>query len=1006
MATSNRCYAVAVSLLGALLVAAGAAAQEHRLRVGLDLDLDDSTGCSLEGADSTGDQTATGFEWSVEVWIDPATDQVSAVDHSNCETSETLSDSTWGPPDAQSTPPWDLATNGTDPNVVELGIETAHLALGDVVRLAVISESAGGHRDTLFTQDGTAGGADILFPQATAVGALSSPALGFLALALVASALLWVRRSPAALAVWIAVIALSTAHTVQAVTLSLDTNVDEWSGVDALASDIAEDSETNDPAADLEALFVDWNGSDLALRIDFADLGDEVCEHTGTTCLHISESGSDTITSGGSSLDNDCRDSANPCATFSRAVSELSDGARLVIQEGTYQPSDRIEIAFDDVHIIGQGDVTLHDTIPEFQVLDEGGGEGGWNTVGADGVAASKEVYETGSGDRAWGRFLAADGNQYMLVSYSCYAALASTDSFYPAVDPFECEDSPYIGPGIFWDKNGDVGDDGRIYVRMDTTPEPLNTIVNDSVTGFTIESDPNLTVMDITVNGPRIQLEEDDGRLSNLTLELGSLRMGGCTSGNEFRDITLDGPSYDAPIEFYSGGSGHVIDGLSIDENRPSWMTWQDVKEIYEDELRYSAISFNSACTKPESSGECEACEYEVIHDITLRNSTIQNAHDGLELNLDAYHHVYILDNTFDVIQDDAIQLGSSTYDVEIGGNDFYQVGTGVSRHGTGANEYPGRKYIHHNYIDASKPKYYCREESAGVYAGTTCDAEGKNTLRGFSLHEGDGWELDGDPRYYYNNTVIVNADMIGIGLQGQDYFTELPYGQPSLVFNNVFLQLDPDESLLVESPKWSLQLPPVLITGGNLYGRPAGACSGGGFPGDLADDYFCDANDDCEQVCVSGPAASLGEICDGTLDCDTCSSGGMCTAFTLVGAFYMSGDTCDLEDFQDYACGTGAWSLQVSDEWSHSTNDVAYSWGLEDNGLFDAAVEDPLDFVPSCDTESTESPIDLTAIDGAYAVTNDESEPPWTLELEQPLPGVVAGESYRGHAPCVEEE
>ena len=93
----------------------------------------------------------------------------------------------------------------------------------------------------------------------------------------------------------------------------------------------------------------------------------------------------------------------------------------------------------------------------------------------------------------------------------------------------------------------------------------------------------------------------------------------------------------------------------------------------------------------------------------------------------------------------------------------------------------------------------------------------------------------------------------------------TNSHYGQPSLVFNNVFIQLDETENLLVETPKWSLIAPPVLITGGNYYIRtPAtDACSGGGFPGDLAGDFVCDiaATDPCNGLCVEGSDVMLGE-------------------------------------------------------------------------------------------------------------------------------------------------
>ena len=63
---------VTILMLGTLLAPRPSAAQNHRLWVGLDLDLDDSTGCSLHGADSSGDQTAYGFEWVAEVSITPS----------------------------------------------------------------------------------------------------------------------------------------------------------------------------------------------------------------------------------------------------------------------------------------------------------------------------------------------------------------------------------------------------------------------------------------------------------------------------------------------------------------------------------------------------------------------------------------------------------------------------------------------------------------------------------------------------------------------------------------------------------------------------------------------------------------------------------------------------------------------------------------------------------------------------------------------------------------------
>jgi len=1065
-----------------LLVGGGpASAQEHRLWVGLDLDLDDTTGCDLEGTDSAGAQTATGFEWRVEITIDPsaAVTAVSALAASSCDSAVTRSETMWGIAKALDATLGAVGSNQGEgaSDAVELEIETDDLALGTQVRIALHSESAGGHRDLLFTQDGTSTGADILFPSAASLPALSASSLGLLALLFAASVLLLVRRSPGAGAVWLAVLALGVPRAV-------DGLAGEWTGVAALANDVAEDSETNDPSADILGFFVDWNGSNLALRVDVSDIDAEVCAHSATPCYYVSASN-------GSNTANDGLSDSSPWETLTYAIPLLPIGARLIVEEGTYQPDARLSVGSNGVHILGQGNVTLENPLAEFL------SSGGWDDSDGDGIYQSTTAYPTTVADedvfRAWGRF-PIGSEEYMLISYECYGALANASSLYPSTVS-TCT-APYIGPGIFWDHSGT----GHIYLRMDTTPEPLNTLMAEN--GWTLPADPNDIEMQITLGGPWLQLDASNVRVHNLTLELGSMRMGGGTSGNEINGVTLNGPAIEEPLEFYSGAIEHVLDGIIIDQHLPPWVTWQDSKNLFTNSLQRSAISLNATSeTHPE-----------VIRDIILRNSTIRNVHDGFELINDAHHHLYIVDNVFENVQDDGIQLGTTTYEIEIARNTFDLVGTGVSRHGTGANDYPGRKYIHHNTIDASTAKYFCREKADGEY-GSTCTGDGKLTLRGFHLHNGDGWGLDGDPRYYYNNTVLVRGSMIGIGLQGQEYQThcdgggfpgdlgsgyacdletenwcnnlcvagdnlgticgsngecnspadgecsasfcvneyglalgltcsidddcnspgdglcssgstcqnyELPYEQPSLVFNNVFIQLDETENLLVETPKWSLIAPPVLITGGNYYIRtPAThACSGGGFPGEIAGDFVCDiaATDPCNGLCVEGSDVMLGQGCTDHDDCDlsdacltggscagVCSSGASCAAYTPEGPFWMSGKTCELDDFQDYACNTpNAWSPQLSPEWTGSASGVLFSWGLEESGVWDDTIADPATYVPTCGTESPAAPIDLRNIDGAYQVT-DNGVVAWTLTLEQPLPGLEDGGLYRGATPCV---
>jgi hypothetical protein len=186
-----------------------------------------------------------------------------------------------------------------------------------------------------------------------------------------------------------------------------------------------------------------------------------------------------------------------------------------------------------------------------------------------------------------------------------------------------------------------------------------------------------------------------------------------------------------------------------------------------------------------------------------------------------------------------------------------------------------------------------------------------------------------------------------------------ELPYEHPSLVFNNVFVQLDetayPDEpaSLVVESPKWSIVVPPVLILGGNFY-------------------YQFDTNY----------------------------------------IFEMSGGNCGLEDFQlDHCSGGGSWSAQVSKLWDVDSADVSFNWDLEEGGLEDGTELDLDTYVPGCTWLGAQvdgsgdviEPIDLANIDGGYSVSVDGVEE-WTLSLTKPLPGLDPGDAYRGWTPCVD--
>lgn len=996
---------------GPLLVlwcfAGPAGAQEHTLWIGFDEDLEVDTGCAVEVADAAGAVTLQGLESVVEIRVDPppadsasgTAAQVTGVWSAKCDSITDSSNPSWAAPrsirEEDSDWPVGVGLGVSGGDVVEAWIPSSELDLDAQLRVSLWSRSAGGHRDYLLTTDGGSSVYDLLYlPEPSSSWLLL---LGFVLLVGLSARVrtpLGSRRA----CLTTTLVLFSLARAAWAITLSLDGEIGDWSGIDPLATDISGDSETADPSADLLAFYAVAEAEGLAIRVDVGDLQARVCDHAETPCYYVEAS---------NGLDSNPGTEANPWATLSHAMSELAElaeegltGARVLVDDDSAQgdglvETGRILVETDDTWIIGESNVRLHNRLDiasaGWEVYDEDLAI--WRSSAGFNPSLSELAIE-----RAWGSFeVGSAGEEYMLVPYPAYEALAADHFDHPG-NTADDDEKPFIGPGIYWDEDGSVaGDMGRIYLRLRSAPLPEGwdpeTVVPEegppqfdaveAEAGWTLSDDPNDVEMKITLSGPWLQFNADGGRVQNLTLEFGSVRMGGGTTGSEVVDLTLDGPAYAQPIELYSGSSHHVFDGLVADQKLPPWVTWQDVKNIYEVALNQPVITFNPQGDEPD-----------VIHHIEVLNSTFKNAHDGMEIQLDAYRHLSIHHNVFDIIQDDAIQLGSTSYGVEIHHNEMRAVGTGVSRHEVGANAHPGSKYIHHNFIDASTPKYYCRTfRSTGMYNSGNCDeTTGARTLKAFGLHEhcatgteeacadtDSEWGFDGDPRHYYNNTVVVKGEIIGVGLHGQEYPDQLPFDPPSLVFNNVFVQLDTLASFLRQSPKWVIKAPRVLIMDGNFYYRPSGAAP-----------------------CTEGPFYMSGNLCEfGNAD----------YGFRNFGSGNPE-QLCEPSRKKENSEGRSELALQIPEAitgaWEFADS-PKFDEIIEAAGLFDDSTESldaENDYALLCNWfvdqgESVEA-VDLTDLQGAYRITTDPGgEEAWSLNLDQALPGVDG--NYRGHRECL---
>ncbi len=964
-----------------------AGAQEHIFWIGFDEDPTSETGCEIETADDAtvdpGDpERLSGLDGYVEIRVDPspsdgsATPQVTGTWAAECDRFTDPADPNWTAPRPFGGTDADWALNVdtglASADVVEAlipasSLPTGVLDLGSKTRVVLWSRSVMGYRDYLDADDSALYSHELLYAPEPAFGGVLI-FLGFFVLAM--GGCCRAGRISRSAFLWAGFWAASIAQVSWAIGLSIDGELVSWSESELVATDASQDSEAGDPSSDLVAFYASAleDGSGLVVRIDVYDLEPDVgCDHLGdpSACAEIVADpvSTDLISTAVEALG----DSENP-------DENLLEDARIVLRAGTYRETQRIMVKADGSWIVAEDGVVIQNHLEEFfdlEVVPEAGGDpvAPWEEWDATrNLYRSVNAYTTvGEGvTRAWGSFVLSEADsgsgveaeERMLVSYPCYGAIAS-DTFLnhedasckSNEDPLTaCDENtttcPFIGSGIFWDESS-----GHLYARLlsgsstGEEPRPLEDLL-DSNSSWLVDSNPNNVPMKVTLDGPWLQLDASRVHVGNIEMELGSIRMGGGSTHNELSYITLDGPAVESPIEIYSGGSHHIFDHLTLDQKFPEWLTWDDTKDIYTGSLQYAALTLNSQGDEMP----------DVIHHIEVRNSIFRNAHDGLELNLDAYRHVLIHGNQFTNIQDDGVQLGSSIHDVEIAYNEMFQVGTGVSRHAVGANDYPGRKYIHHNFIDASTEKYYCRLDSTSSFS-SSCDENGKNTLRGFNLHgatsnPGD-WGEDGDARHYYNNTVLVNDEIIGVGLHGQKGDeNELPFWRPSLVLNNVFIQTNFTASVISQSPKWVTLAPPVLIMDGNYYYRP--------------------------------PPPS-GEP-------------------TPDGPFVMSGNACDFADFKAQQCNNyGNEPVEDATHWDSMLGEAVFSWGIEDHGISDDANlnvgSTSSGYAPdACWIAGEVAAVNLSLLAESYQVSTSLDPTPLSdLSLPVWLPGVDG--NYRGH-------
>jgi Carbohydrate binding domain len=456
---------------------------------------------------------------------------------------------------------------------------------------------------------------------------------------------------------------------------------------------------------------------------------------------------------------------ATPWKTISYSCGQLSAGDTLHITAGTYDEEDeQIELKYsakDNITLIGEGGEVLihknHDITWEVHDATKG-------------IYKSTGTYTSSYTDNTVAHgFFEYDDDRYKLVTYPTYAQLSSTKI---------SEYQEYAGPGTFWDKAGDLGTAGKIYIRL-TATEQMGWCDDDGEFDLTnFPSNPSNLTMHITVTPPLLFVwKADNVTLQGITIENGSVSIGGGTATKAtIRDVKILGAACKdrGRVNMKALNLAYVddvlVDNFYIDDYLPRFQTWEDTKTWIAWEV-YSISSFGS--------------------DLTIRNSTFRRVTDGVNTELTQGHNIKVYNNTFEEVRDDCQEISSCSYDVEVYNNRSYKTFSAFTRtYVSTANPYPGRKYIHHNLIDTSYSYFRNRRRSDDTFGGTYVDEQGRGGGIVFVIHAGEEMASDGDPRHYYNNTILTGGFKTNIA--GVRYVW-VPTGgwpttTPQTLYNNIF--------------------------------------------------------------------------------------------------------------------------------------------------------------------------------------------------------------------------
>lgn len=472
-----------------------------------------------------------------------------------------------------------------------------------------------------------------------------------------------------------------------------------------------------------------------------------------------------------------------PWGTLRQSFKRLEPGDELIVRGGSYQEGTLY------VGLKGEPDapITIRNRQGERPIVDgrhlEFLGDQGdqWEVVDpAIHLFRSKDIYE----EDTLTANLEQDGKLFKLNVYSDYERLIATRQSWSKEQPF------YVGPGVHH------SEDGHLYIRLER-PDPAAIFMEPDVVERLPPAsvDPNenrlhigtlSTGMQFLKKARHVTVEGLDFEMQRYCLRIKD------SSFLTFRNFTIRCGKWAMTI---ADSHDITVDGVAFELNIPSWISWSDVK------------------SKPKPAGSLKGTGIAIddgVFNVEIARSRFVDVFDGVVAVSKDLHHMRVHHNFF-TTKDDALQLGTSTSDIEFDHN--LVIGPGPSHHGTGNAAEPGKKYFHHNIIDASRPILWGRHDPDLLLEPKR---RGWRHHRPIGTHKGST-ESASDPWKIYQNTFLLGRDA-GSGGVGMRKWGDGPVDAIHEAFNNIVLQTEDEWAI----KGWSVDGRDEIYDG-NLFFRSA---------------------------------------------------------------------------------------------------------------------------------------------------------------------------------------